>query len=295
MGTTILEFWLCRLHSQGFRDVALNTHHLASKFHSMPPSPPPSLRLQIFEEATLLGTGGGILNALDFFKDEDFVAVNGDTLCDVDLQRILGQHLGFGEPVSLVLHDFPQFNNVAVVGGERVVAFGEDARRLALKSRDIRLLAFTGIHCLDPEVLRPYRRGVFLDILSVYREFIEKRHPIRAIVLTRPIWRETGTVEAYRDLHAECVRWPGGILEPLRTGRTRWQDPSCTVEPDTRFSGYTAVGRRCRIRRGAVLENTILWDDVEIGEGSVLRDCIVTDGVRLTGCFSGGIFTEGTA
>lgn len=293
MGTTVLEFWLARLHTQGFQEVALNTYHLASRFRTMNSSPELPIPLRIFEEKTLLGTGGGIRNALECFKDEDFVVVNGDTVCDVDLRRILRKHLGSGEPVSLVLHDHPPFNNVAVQSGDSVVAFGEEARRLAQKDDDIQLLAFTGIHCLHPELLRSWKSGMPLDILSVYRDFIEKRQPIKAIVLTRPLWREMGTLEAYRALHVECGRWPEGILEPLPTGRSQWVHPSCEVEPETRFSGYVAVGRRCRIRRGAVLEDTILWDDVEIGEGSVLKNCIVTDRVSLRGDYADRVFTKG--
>jgi NDP-sugar pyrophosphorylase family protein len=43
--------------------------------------------------------------------------------------------------------------------------------------------------------------------------------------------------------------------------------------------------------KGAALENTILWNDVVIGEGSFLRDCIVTDGVTLSGAFVGKVLT----
>ena len=293
MGTTVLEFWLDRLRSQGFQGVALNAHHLASRFRELFLNTHPPLPIEIFEERTLLGTGGGIRNALEFFQQEDFVVVNGDTVCDADLHDILLRHMSSGEPVTLVLHDCPEFNHVAVQGLDRIVAFGPEARRLSRERRDIRLLAFTGIHCLNPGVLDSQQRGVPLDILAIYRNLIEKGRPLRALELSKPIWREIGSLEAYRALHAECGRWPGGILDPLNTGRPQWVHPSCEVAPDAQFAGYVSAGRRCRIRGGAVLENTILWDDVEIGEGSVLRNCIVTDGVSLSGSFSGRVFTEG--
>lgn len=293
MGTTILEFWLNRLRSQGFQEVALNAHHLASRFREVLVNVRQPLPIRIFEEPILLGTGGGIRNALEFFQQEDFVVVNGDTLCDADLRAILLRHLGSGEPVTLVLHDCPEFNNVAVQGLDRIVAFGQEACRLSRERSDIRLLAFTGIHCLNPGVLGSQQRGVPLDILSIYRNFIEKDRPLKAIVLSRPIWREMGTLEAYRALHAECGRWPRGILEPLNTGSPQWVHPSCEVAPDAQFTGYVSAGRRCRIRGGAVLENTILWDDVEVDEGSMLKDCIVTDGVSLRGSFFGQVLTEG--
>jgi NDP-sugar pyrophosphorylase family protein len=39
---------------------------------------------------------------------------------------------------------------------------------------------------------------------------------------------------------------------------------------------YTA-----RIDATARIESSILWDDVEVEEGAMLRECIVTDGVRV--------------
>jgi len=41
------------------------------------------------------------------------------------------------------------------------------------------------------------------------------------------------------------------------------------------------TGRRTRVAASARIERSVLWDDVEVGEGALLRDCIVTDGVKV--------------
>jgi NDP-sugar pyrophosphorylase family protein len=41
------------------------------------------------------------------------------------------------------------------------------------------------------------------------------------------------------------------------------------------------VGARTRVDPGARVEESVLWDDVEVGAGSLLRQCVVTDGVRV--------------
>jgi mannose-1-phosphate guanylyltransferase len=292
MGVSVLDFWTHRLHSMGFEAVALNAHHLASHVREAIHGVRQPLPIHLFEEEILLGTGGGIRNALELFEGEDFVVVNGDTLCDAPLGELLVEHRHGGEPVTLVLHDCPPFNNVAVRGRDRIVAFGAEARELARVRRDIRLLAFTGIHCLSPGLLEPMKRGVPVDILTVYRNLIERGHPLKGLVLDGLLWREMGSLDAYRALHAECARWPRGILEPLVTGQPHRVHPTCDLAPDVTLAGYVAAGSRCRLHRGVVLESTILWDDVEIGEGSVLKDCIVTDGVSIRGSFSGRVFTE---
>jgi mannose-1-phosphate guanylyltransferase len=292
MGTTIFEFWVKRLQSMGFEGVAVNAHHLASFFLHAAAEKDQPIPVRVFEEKVLLGTGGGIRNALDYFQGEDFAVVNADTLCDSDLGVLMQQHRSSGEAVSLVLHDFPEFNNVAVDLNDRILGFGDGARRLAGQHTDLRLLAFTGIHFLSPKVLDSLERGVPADILSTYRKIIEEGRPPRAIVLTDSLWREMGTLRAYQSLHDECCRWPQGILPPLTTGEAFRIHPSADLARDVRLQGFVAVGPRCRVLPGAVLENSILWDDVVVGEDSHLRDCIVADGVTLTGSFTRTVFTS---
>jgi len=47
-------------------------------------------------------------------------------------------------------------------------------------------------------------------------------------------------------------------------------------EEGTRFTGA-----RSRVDSSAVLVRTMLWDDVTVGAGAHLQDCIVADGVRV--------------
>jgi NDP-sugar pyrophosphorylase family protein len=114
------------------------------------------------------------------------------------------------------------------------------------------------------------------------------------MVMQDLLWREMGTVEAYRALHAECSCWPAGALPPLKTGDPLALHPACEVAPDAQFMGFVAAGKGCRVHKGVALEDTILWNDVEIGEGSVLKGCIVTDGAAVAGSFEGKVITAGS-
>ncbi len=48
-----------------------------------------------------------------------------------------------------------------------------------------------------------------------------------------------------------------------------------------REAAATLCGLRARIHPTARLEDSILWDDVEVGARSTLRECIVTDGASV--------------
>jgi NDP-sugar pyrophosphorylase family protein len=43
----------------------------------------------------------------------------------------------------------------------------------------------------------------------------------------------------------------------------------------------SVLGRRVRVDASAVVSGSLLWDDVEVGAGCRIEDCIVTDGVRV--------------
>ena len=50
-----------------------------------------------------------------------------------------------------------------------------------------------------------------------------------------------------------------------------------------REGGEPLRGVRTRVDPTARVEDSILWDDVEVGAGSMLRGCIVADGARVPG------------
>ena len=45
--------------------------------------------------------------------------------------------------------------------------------------------------------------------------------------------------------------------------------------------GDTVCGSRVHLDRSARVTRSILWDDVSVGAGATLDECIVTDGVHV--------------
>ena len=48
-----------------------------------------------------------------------------------------------------------------------------------------------------------------------------------------------------------------------------------------RVEGARFAGARTRIADSAVLVRSVVWDDVTVGAGAHLQDCIVADGARI--------------
>ncbi|MBA4393772.1 MAG: aminoglycoside phosphotransferase, partial [Desulfobacca sp.] len=116
----------------------LNTHHLAAQIEDFVQTQKRNrtFDIQTCFEPTILGTGGGIGNTRGFWKDSPFLVINGDIVTDIDMQKAVDFHQSHQGLVTLILHDYPEFNQIAVDPKGRI--------------RDFRLekgkgLAFTGI------------------------------------------------------------------------------------------------------------------------------------------------------
>jgi len=294
-GVTMLEFWIDRLYRSGFDGAFLNAYHLAENLAAAVQGRQWPIPVSVLSEPVLLGTGGGIKCASKYFGDDPFVAINIDIVSDVALHRLYERHKLEGAEVSLLVHDWPAFNNVAVSAEGFVVGFRQEAEEIQEKVNGVRLMAFTGIHFINPSALADVCAETPCDILSIYRKLISRGVYPRAITQENLFWREMGSVRSYMRVTSELARLAPGRLPPVKTGEYVSMGPEAVVHPDCRFKGSVVAGRGVRICEGVCLEDVILWDDVRIEEGSSLKDCIVADGMSISGRHTGKIFAPAQA
>ncbi len=236
-GLPMLEYWIFRLAHEGVESVVVNAYHLSEQVADAVRGCKWPIPVEVSLERTLLGTGGGIRYALDLLGSEPFLVINGDIVCALDLASFYRNHIDSGVCVSLALHDHEAFNNVAVSPSGAVLGFGKEAREMACASPAVELLAFTGIHCMDPEAVEDLPHGHTADILDVYRRWIARGRGPRAVRSWGLEWREMGSIESYVALHAELVQRDRDVVA-VRSPRTWPRAPSgCTrprPSPETR-------------------------------------------------------------
>ncbi|MGO9021924.1 MAG: sugar phosphate nucleotidyltransferase [Syntrophobacteraceae bacterium] len=292
-GVTLLEFWIERLYRRGFDAAFINAYHLKDRLAAAVSEKQWPMPVKVLDEPVLLGTGGGIRSAAEHFADEPFAVINVDIISNVDLKGLYERHKLEGFEVSLLMHDWPAFNNVAVSGDGYVLGFGREAQEIKERGNGVRLMAFSGIHLISPSALAGSRAGVPGDILNIYRGLIAQGAAPRAITQQGLFWREVGSVQSYRKVTGELAQLDPGLLLPVRTGENISIHPEAVVHPDCSLKGSVVAGQGVRICEGVSLENVILWDDIRIEKGSSLKDCIVADGMSISGSHTGKIFAPG--
>jgi len=265
----VLELLLRQLQDAGFDHLLVNAHHLAGQIVEYFAG---HTSVTVLVEQDILGTGGGLRNAVPFMLDEPLLVINGDILHNLDVGNLYRTHLESGAAVSMVVHQLPRFTSLAVDGQNRVVGIGED-RPL---SAGFRHFAFTGIHLIDPALLAEIPPNSFYSIIDFYRSLIALGNPPRAIVVEDHYWRDMGTVEDYLLVHAELIGRPG-LLEPYLSGigPHGFISPEAKLHPTTRIVDWAVVGAGAKTCEDVVLERCVLWNNATVPANNSIADTVV--------------------
>jgi len=93
-----------RLQKIGFDHIVVNCHHLREQVVAILDGVSGVI---VQEEEIILGTGGGLRNALNVLRDEPLLVTNGDIYHTVDFMDFYQYHIENGTLVTLAMHDFP--------------------------------------------------------------------------------------------------------------------------------------------------------------------------------------------
>lgn len=248
-----------QLQGAGFGPLLVNAHHLKEQIIALLED---RQGVTVQQEPMELGTGGGLRMAHPFFGREPVLVTNGDIFHTIDLTRVAAEHEASGAAATLVLHDCPRFNKVAVDENGLIRSFGGRGPG--------RKLAFTGIHVVDPALLEVIPSGSFYNIIDCYRYWIERGAPIRALVVSDIFWSDMGTPADYLRLHETLLKdgVPPG-RSPFHVGK------EVTIPEDCQLVDWAAIGSRAAIGRDCRLERVVVWDGALVADGTREKDRII--------------------
>ena len=267
-----------RLQAAGVDRIVVNTHHLPERVESyLDEIDEPGLEIKISREEQILGTGGGLGRVHDYLEYEPFILINADILTDIDSAGLWDHHLRSGNLATLAVHDYPEYNQVALDPDQRLLGVGErlpgGADKIAAR------VAFTGMHVLSPDIFQFLPQDHPADIIDIYLKLVAEGESIGACYFQDHYWIDIGNPEKYLQAHLDLA---AGLFDPLKAlGRPALLPdlgPGTSLGADVSIMGASAVGGNCRIGDGAALVNSVIWDNTEIGSDIHLENCIVGEG-----------------
>jgi mannose-1-phosphate guanylyltransferase len=258
LNVPLLHILLDMLVRAGCDRVVVNCHHLADQIEASVAGRPEVL-LQY--EPEILGTGGSLRKALPLFADEPVLVMNGDIYHDVDVCSLMDAHLHADALVTMAMHDYTRFNSVRVCENQ-VVGFSGDS-----SDPDEELLAFTGIHVLDKEVITRIPEQGFYHIIDLYRALAAAGW-IGSMRVDTCFWRDIGTPADYLDLHSELLT--------AADGAQSWCiSDQADVAADAVLRDWGAIAPGARVGGSADLSGCVIWENAVVEPGSQWSDRII--------------------
>lgn len=129
-GRPFLEILIDYLASFGYNRIILSTGYLHEKVENHFGNRYKDIEIGYARETTPLGTGGGILNALQQCQTDTVTVLNGDTMFKVDYAQLEEFHSQHQSPLSVILRqveDTSRYGSVSIDSSNRISSFAEKA------------------------------------------------------------------------------------------------------------------------------------------------------------------------
>lgn len=91
-GKPLLGHWFDLLFAAGLERALVNTHYLPEQVRQFVAESPWRDRIDLMHEDELLGTGGTVLRAREYFLDGAFMVVHADNLSRFDVKAFMRRH-----------------------------------------------------------------------------------------------------------------------------------------------------------------------------------------------------------
>lgn len=206
-GMPLLERQLLHAKANGFCKVLLLVNHRAEVIENFCNTCPSLERLdvQLINDGEPRGTAGAVFAAFDSLEDE-FCVMYGDTLLNVDLERMHARHVASGAGVTLFVHpnSHPQDSDL--------LEPDEDGNLIRLhpyphqENRNYRNLVNAALYYMRREALAPYRQ------MPVPSDFAKDVFPLmladgcRVSLYASPEYiKDTGTPSRLDEAEADIV------------------------------------------------------------------------------------------
>lgn len=195
---------ICRamdaLIALGIKRFIINTHHAAEVYaEKFPEGNYRGVPVELVHEPVLLETGGGLKNIESRLSpdDENLLVYNGDILADLDLKKLVAEHLRSRALATLLLRTDERGN----------VNFEEEKQTQGGKVADLRdrlgnagtrRCKFTGIYCVSRKFFDEIPAGKIESVVEAFLRVIARGNgEIRGIIDDAGTWRDLGTLAEY--------------------------------------------------------------------------------------------------
>ena len=179
------------------------------------------------------------------------------------------------------MDDPTKFGVVETDKDGRVICFTEKPKWEDVRSHWIN----AGVYILEPKVLDYIPDDTFYMFeKGVFPEMLANGEPVYAYA-SDAYWIDMGTPEKYHQINNDMLSGkctsPLHKTEPVIIGHAATVHKSakikgpvmlgdgCRIEENVELTGPVILGKDCHIQKASRISNSVLWDNIVVGEGGI--------------------------
>ncbi len=309
LGRPCIEYSLRALSSAGIEVIDLACAYKGKEVvNQLGDGKALGLNIEYAFEETPMGTAGAV-KLLERKLPEAFVVVMGDTLMDIDFQKVIRFHQEKKAMVTIALTEVSNPTEYGIVG------LDHDSRIVRFKEKPVQAEVFSnlinaGVYVIQKEAFRYVPEATKFDFSkNLFPKLMEMGHPLYGVKL-QGMWKDIGRPTDLLDANIrmaerrgverrfEGISTEGKICATNFTGKnSRMKGPVYLGENVALGEGAvvssSAIGRDSRIEAGVTVTQSLLLDDCLVMQGSIIRSsiigqgCEIGSGVTLNSCVLG--------
>jgi mannose-1-phosphate guanylyltransferase len=294
-GKPMIYWTLDLLRRSQVDEVVLGVNYLAEELRKSVGDDYRGMHIRYSLEKSPLGTAGPIKLASKMTElTETFIAMNGDIIMNINFHEMLRRHKSSFAAVTDALRevdDPARFGVVELDKTSRIIRFVEKPNKKDAPSH----LINAGIYLIEPSVLKQIPSGRKVSLEREIFPVLAGRGKLGGFVLS-DYWFDIGNSCDYMKanfaltekitgmsvrLGAGSVAKNSKLIPPILIGR------HTIVGHETRLGPNAILGKNVLVGKQVRISNSIIFDDVEIGDRSVVTGAIVASnstigkGVRI--------------
>jgi NDP-sugar pyrophosphorylase family protein len=170
---TLLQRTIEYLQQYDITDIVVNVHHFADQVEeAIEKNRGWGSNITVSDERDeVLETGGGILKAKEFLKDDTFLTINVDILTELNLKYFLSFHQQQQSLITLAVSDrktsrYLIFNKYNRLCGWRNKTTGEE--KIVIHAPELNEKAYSGIAVFEPSVFESIQLSGKFSLIDLY-------------------------------------------------------------------------------------------------------------------------------
>jgi len=293
MGVPMIQFVFDALKEGGVNRAVINIHsHAIASSEAVRFLDGPKEKIISDESSLLLGSAGGLVQALPHFNNEPFFMVNADTICRVNLRDLATVHMKLKHDLSVKM-TLVVFARSPGAGKYRTI--GVDPKRNVVRSigdPTQNTPFFSGVAVIEPEALSGLEPGKPADFLEQVLRPAVLQGRVGAYVVDNTLeetphtWFDIGSPELWHKTHLDFMRLYEEVELP-----SLWRQ---RIEKSARRLGAQAwVSNRTSLQQVPSRWNgPFFWDSFGAGESSAPPPKVLGPNAILYGSLPDGMDPE---